>query len=285
MKLGLFGINVGVCATDPDALVRVATAAETAGWDSVWTGEHYVLPTEFVPPSPAPGDTPMLDPFVALSVIAARTSTILLGTGVTVVPLHQPLALAKRVASLDLVSGGRFQFGVGVGYLEPEFQALDAPLAERGRRTMEYLDAMRTIWADEDPAFKGEFLSYDGLRAEPRPVQRPAPPLHFGGHVRSSFRRAVAHGHGWFGYALDRPAIDGCLAGLRAAAAEVERPAELPPLEVSVTPHPRMTLDKTTVAALSDLGVDRLILLPRGADRADANTLVDYVQRRPAELI
>jgi probable F420-dependent oxidoreductase len=275
MKLGLFGINMDICALDPTVMARVAVAAEQAGWESVWTGEHYVLPAEFVPPSPAPPETPMLDPFVALATAAAHTSTLLVGTGVTVVPLHQPLALAKRVASLDVTSGGRFLFGVGVGYLEPEFRALDAPFDHRGRRMMDHLEAMRAIWTEE---------SYEGVRAEPRPAQSPGPPLHFGGYVTDSFRRAVTHGHGWYGFALQLPAIEHCLAELRTAAASVDRPAELPPLEVSVTPHPRMRLDPESVAQLSELGVDRLILLQPRAARTDADELLRFVEEEPGRL-
>src|SRR4051812_11904101 len=104
MRFGLFGINMDVLATEPAAAVRVARAAEDAGWESVWTGEHYVLPDPWAVPSPAKPDRPMLDPFVALTNVAAHTSRLVLGTGLTVLPYHQPLILAKQVASLDRVS-------------------------------------------------------------------------------------------------------------------------------------------------------------------------------------
>lgn len=275
MKLGLFGINVGLCARDPSVLAQLAVAAEDAGWESVWAAEHYVLPVESGPPSPAPGDTPMLDPFVALATAAAHTTTLLVGTGVIVVPLHQPLALAKRVASLDVVSGGRFLFGVGVGYLQPEFEALGVSLERRGHRLMDSLATMQTIWA------KG---SLDGVQAEPRPPQAPYPPLHIGGYVAASYQRAVAHGHGWYGYALDLAQIEQCVAGLQAAATEVERPDRLAPLEVSVTPHPDLRVDAETVAQLTQLGVDRLILRPQGLARDDGDRLIRFVEEEPARL-
>lgn len=273
MKLGLFGINFNVCARDPAVMTRVAVTAEEAGWESVWTGEHFVLPADFAPPSPAPPDTPMLDTFVALATVAAHTSTLLLGTGVTVVPLHQPLALAKRVVSLDVVSGGRFLFGVGVGYLEAEFRALDTPFDRRGRRLMDHLAAMQAIWTQE---------SFEGVRAEPRPVQTPGPPLHFGGYVTHSYERAVTQGHGWYGFALDLPQIERCTAELRSVAAGLERPDRLPPLEVSVTPDPRMPLDPETMTRLSELGVDRLILLPPRGAHADGEKLLRFVEEEPA---
>jgi probable F420-dependent oxidoreductase len=284
MKLGLFGINMDLCAVDPALAVRVAQAAEAAGWESVWTGEHYVLPDPALGRTPAPPETPLLDPFVALTNVAAHTTTLLVGTGVTVVPVHQPLVLAKKVASLDRVSGGRFLFGVGVGYLAPEFAALGVPLAHRGERMDEYLDALRTIWTNEAFAtFDGRFTSYADVRAEPRPVQQPGPPLHFGGYVPAAYQRAVTRGHGWYGFALDPAATAACLAALRAVEAAHERPAELGPLEISVTPRPGVPLDDAGLAAWAELGVTRLIVLPprppRGASAGDtADALVAFVE-------
>ncbi len=153
MKLALFGINMDICAVDPVRAVDIAEVAEAAGWESVWAAEHYVLPDPPVGSFPGPPDTPLLDPFVTLAAVAARTTTLRLGTGVTVVPLHQPLALAKRVASLDRLSRSRFLFGVGVGYLEEEFKALGANFDDRGRRTLEYLDAMTAVWTSDAPSF------------------------------------------------------------------------------------------------------------------------------------
>jgi alkanesulfonate monooxygenase SsuD/methylene tetrahydromethanopterin reductase-like flavin-dependent oxidoreductase (luciferase family) len=202
---------------------------------------------------------------------------------VTVVPVHQPLVLAKKVASLDRVAAGRFLFGVGVGYLAPEFAALGVPLADRGARMDEYLDAMRTIWASETfAAFDGRFTRYADVRAEPRPVQQPAPPLHFGGYVPASYRRAVTQGRGWYGFALDVAQTEACLATLRATSADNERPAELGPLEVSITPRPGVPLDDAGLAAFAELGVTRLIVLPPrpprdGGPTAAADALVAFV--------
>jgi probable F420-dependent oxidoreductase len=263
MQLGLFGINMDLCAVDPGVAVRVAQAAEAAGWESVWTGEHYVLPDPALGRTPAPPETPLLDPFVALTNIAAHTSTLRVATGVTVVPVHQPLVLAKKVASLDRVSGGRLMFGVGAGYLAPEFAAIGVPLEERGARLDEHLDVLEDIWTAEGfAAFDGRFTKYSGVRAEPRPLQRPGPPLHFGGYVPAAYRRAVTRGHGWYGFALDPAATAACLDALRAAGETHERPAALGPLEISVTPRPGVPLDAAGLAAYAELGVDRLVVLP-----------------------
>ncbi len=273
MKLGLFGINQGLLGTDPSVAVRVARAAEAAGFDSVWTGEHYVLPDPALGRTPAPPETPLLDPFVALTNIAAHTSTLQVGTGVTVVPVHQPLVLAKKVASLDRVSSGRFLFGVGAGYLGPEFDALGVPLAGRGERMDEYLDAMALIWdADGFARFDGQYVSYAQVMAEPRPIQRPGPPLHVGGYAPASYRRAVTRGHGWYGFALDVAGTEACVADLRKAEARHERPDELGPLEISITPHPKAPLDEAGIAAFAELGVTRLIVLPPREPR-DASPL------------
>lgn len=278
VKLGLFGINTWLCAEDPATAVRVARAVEAAGWESVWTGEHYALPDPPVVDSPAHGRTPMLDPFVALTNVAAHTRTLLLGTGVTVVPWHQPLALAKRVASLDRVSGGRFQFGVGVGYLEPEFRALGVSMADRGGRTDDYLAAVRAIWSSETAAHDGRYVSFEGMQAEPRPVQQPGPPLHVGGYVTEAYRRAVTFGRGWYGFSLDLPAAERAVAALREVERAHERPDDLGPLEVSVTPDPSVVLDAATLAAYAELGVTRLIVLPPRSALADADALIAFVE-------
>jgi probable F420-dependent oxidoreductase len=256
MKFGLFGINIGPCA-DPDVARRVAEEAEAVGFESVWTGEHVVLPDPQVPPSPVPPQTPFLDPAVSLTWIAAHTRSLLLGTGIVILPQRNPLVLAKELASVDVVSGGRLVFGLGVGYLRAEFDALGVPFADKGARAMEYLAAMRAVWADEQPAFAGRFVSFRGIQSLPRPRQRPHPPIVIGGHTPAALRRAVAHANGWYGFALDAEATRACLAGLAEAARHVARPAALGPLEVSVTPRGR--LDQDAVRRFADLGVHRLL--------------------------
>ena len=138
MKFGLFGIGSGKCS-DPEVAVRVARAAEAAGFDSVWSGEHVVLPDPQRPPSPVPPHFAMLDPLVALTYIAAHTTTLRLGTGIIILPQRNPLVLAKELASLDVVSRGRLIFGVGVGYLRAEFDARGIPFERRGERTTDYI--------------------------------------------------------------------------------------------------------------------------------------------------
>src|ERR1044071_9027337 len=145
LAFGLFSLNSGPCSY-PETAAKVARAAEDAGFDSLWCGEHVVLPDPQAPPSPmAPGDR-ILDPVVALTWCAAHTKRVKLGTGIIILPQRNPLVLAKELATLDELSGGRLICGIGVGYLEPEFRALGIPFPDRGARTDEYLAAMRAIW-------------------------------------------------------------------------------------------------------------------------------------------
>src|SRR6478609_5178766 len=169
MKLGLFNINMGR-QSRPGAMAEAARAAEAAGFESLWAGEHVVLPDPQAPPSPMAPEDRSLDPIAALTYIAAHTTTIRLGTGIIILPQRNPLVLAKELASLDVLSGGRLIFGVGAGYLEPEFRALGAPFEHRGPRTIEYLQAMTAIWSQRRPSFHGRFVSYDGVQAHPQPL-------------------------------------------------------------------------------------------------------------------
>ena len=280
MDYGLFNINNNACA-DPDVADRVAQAAEGAGFESVWTGEHVVLPDPQVPPSPMPPDGLMLDPVAALSFIAAHTRTIKLGTGIIILPQRNPLVLAKELASLDVLSKGRLIFGIGAGYLEPEFRALGIPMEDRGDRTVEYMEAMRAIWDMDQPEYHGRFVDFAGVQANPRPVQRPTPPMVMGGHTAPAFRRAITHCQGWYGFGLDLERTSACLAGLHEAADRYERPAGLGALQITVTPRGRV--DPALADSFGELGVHRLVLLTGG--KADGDGLVALVEEAGQTLI
>jgi probable F420-dependent oxidoreductase len=272
MHFGLFAINMGVCA-QPDVAVRVAQAAETAGFESVWTGEHVVLPDPQVPPSPLPPDHPLLDPAVALAFIAAHTRSIRLGTGIIILPQRNPLVLAKELASLDVVSGGRLLFGLGIGYLKAEFDALGVPFDDKGPRAIEYLEAMLALWTEPAPSYEGKFVAFRGIQAMPRPVQAPHPPIIIGGHAPAAFRRAVQHGNGWYGFALDVERTAQCIAGLRDALASHERPPALGALEITVTPSERLSPE--TVARYAELGVHRLVPYRRASTEEALRAFID----------
>lgn len=256
MHFGLFAINIGPCAV-PDVAVRVARAAEAAGFESLWTGEHVVLPDPQAPPSPLPPEVPLLDPAVALAFLAAHTERVKLGTGIIILPQRNPLVLAKELASVDVVSGGRLIFGLGVGYLKAEFDALGVPFASKGARAVEYLEAMLAIWTQDEPSYAGRFFAFRGVKAFPRPVQRPHPPIVVGGHAPEAFRRALRHGKGWYGFAQDLEGTARCIAGLEEAARELGRPGGLAGFEISITPAGK--LDRDAAQRYADLGVHRLI--------------------------
>ena len=263
MKFGLFGVNSGPCAS-PKTAAAVATAAEQMGFESVWTPEHVVLPDPRVPPSPLAPDHPMLDPTISLSFIAAHTSKIRLGTGIIILPQRNPVVLAKELASLDVLSNGRLIFGIGVGYLKPEFEAIGASFDRKGPRTEEYLKAMLALWTMPKPEFTGAWVKFKGVDAMPRPVQKPHPEVVFGGHSKEAFSRAARFAKGWYGFALDLEGADECIKGLRAACkAEGKRFEDI---EISISP--RGKVDRDTVKRFADLGVHRLILLPRDDDEA-----------------
>jgi probable F420-dependent oxidoreductase len=266
--IGLFAINSHACAA-PEAAARVAALAERLGYDSLWAGEHVVVPSPRVDPSPMEPDEPILDPLVALAHVAAHTKRIRLGTGVIILPQRNPLVLAKQVASLDVLCGGRLILGLGVGYLEPEMRAIGVPMEGRGTRADEYLAAMRALWEDEAPSHSGAHVSFEAVDAHPRPAQRPLPVV-VGGHTRAAHRRAARSADGY-----------GFLVGLRAMAeqrelmrAAIEKTGRERPLHVSVTPSRR--LDAEVVRAYSELGVDRLIVAPPVGLSLDE--LVEFVE-------
>jgi probable F420-dependent oxidoreductase len=274
MKIGLFQINMEALS-EPEALGKAAVAAEQAGFESLWTGEHVVLPDPQEPPSPMPPEGRLLDPAVALAYAAALTSDIKLGTGIIILPQRNPLVLAKELASVDVLSNGRLIFGVGVGYLPAEFGALGIPMEDRANRSVEYIEAMRAIWSMDQPEYSGKYVNFSGVVANPRPVQKPGPPVVMGGHSAPAFRRSVTMCEGWYGFALDLDATKACVDGIAEAAAKHDRPAELGPLEISVTP--RMRPSPEMVEQYRELGVDRLVLLPNGNTGAEVLEFIDHI--------
>jgi probable F420-dependent oxidoreductase len=273
MKIGIFGIGSGICA-DPAVARQVAQAAERAGLESLWTGEHVVLPDPRVSPSPAEPDFAMLHPSTVLAYLAAVTERVKLGTGIVLIAQRNPVVLAKEIASLDVLSGGRLIFGIGAGYLEPEFRALGVPFAERGARTDEFVAAMRVLWRDEEPVFDGRFVGFAHVQQRPRPTQSGGPPIVVGGASDAAIERAVRLGQGWYGFAMDVAAAKGCIERLGAAQARWGRGDELGELEISVTPRGKMTPD--LVKKFADIGVHRLIaLLPQDSEARALDTVAE----------
>ena len=191
--------------TQPSSLASVARKAEELGFESLWIPEHIILPVEYKSPypysstgrMPAPPQTPLHDPLIALAFVAGITSKIKLATGIFVLPIRNPFATAKAVASLDVLSGGRFIFGVGIGWLEEEFNAVGMSFKDRALRTREYLGLMKELWTAEIPVYKGKTVSIEGCGFMPKPAQRPHPPIVFGGHTEPALKRTARLGDGW----------------------------------------------------------------------------------------
>jgi probable F420-dependent oxidoreductase len=260
MRFGLYAINYGTCA-DPDSLVRVARHAEAAGLDSLWAGEHIVLPSPQPPDYAIAPEIPFLDAVVALALAAANTASITLGTGILELPLHQPVLLAKQLASVDQISGGRLVLGVGVGYLAAEFAALGVALEERAGRTDEHIEAMRALWTMAAPEFHGRHVDFAGIDAHPRPVQPDGPPILIGGNSAMARRRAVTTARGWIPADFDLDATREARRALDRDLQALERPTSLGPFDFTVI-SPTNRLDRRLVDGYRDLGVDQLIVLP-----------------------
>lgn len=210
MKFGLMFANTGPFAK-ADGLREMATAAEEAGFESIWTVEHVIWPSQYDSAYPysasgkMPGDSssPIPDPLVWLSYVAACTSTIRLATGILILPERNPVVLAKSVATLADLSGDRFELGIGVGWLQEEFDALGIPWEKRGARTDEYVAAMRALWSDEEASYQGDFVDFTNVVSNPKPPSGRVP-IVVGGHSKAAARRAGRLGDGFFpGTGLD----------------------------------------------------------------------------------
>jgi len=274
MKFGLFGMNMRPCVT-PETIAAVARAAEEAGFESFWGGEHLALADPQTPGSPIAPHVEFVDLNVTMAFAAAHTRSLRFGTGIMILPLRNPVVLAKQLASIDVLSGGRLIFGIGIGNLEFEFNAVGMPFDHKGRRAEEALAAMKALWTMERAEFRGRYFSFGGVRAEPRPIQQPHPEIVFGGKTTHAFSRTARLGNGWYGYALDLEATRTCIEGIRAACGAVGRRFE--EVEVSITP--KGELDRELARRYAELGVGRLILPPRGRDAAEALRAISAAQR------
>jgi probable F420-dependent oxidoreductase len=204
MEFGLAFANTGPFV-DPDAAAQLGRAAEAAGIDSLWTVEHVIVPKEYESAYPysangkMPGshEAPIPDPLIWLTWVGAATTTLKLATGIVILPQRNPAVLAKEVATLDQLTKGRMVLGVGVGWLEEEFDALGVSFEHRGARTDEYMGALRALWQGDDASFHGDFVNYDGISMNPKPYNGTVP-IHIGGHSRRAARRAGELGDGFF---------------------------------------------------------------------------------------
>ena len=264
MQVGLHALGVGAGA-QREVLDAVAAAAESCGFATLWAGEHvvmvdssssrypYAADGRIAVPAPADWNDPML----TLSFAAATTERIGIATGVLLLPEHNPVVMAKQAATLDRLSGGRLTLGVGIGWSREEFDALGVPFARRAARTAEYVAAMRTLWRAEVASFDGEFVTFDAVRVNPKPVADGRVPIVLGGNSDPALRRVAAWGDGWYGFNLptvsdvaERLAfLDAQCRSIGRATGQLRRAVALSEPQAGDLP------------ALADLGVDELVIV------------------------
>ncbi|MFV0318365.1 MAG: LLM class F420-dependent oxidoreductase [Microthrixaceae bacterium] len=272
MQLGVLPAYRSGLVGDPDSLVRFATSVESAGIDTLYLVEHVAVAANYAgeyPYSdtgrmPLPEDCPIPDPLELTAFLAAHTEGLFFSTGVLVAPHHHPLVLAKRLATLDLVSGGRVDAGFGIGWMREEVEATGASFATRGRRTTEMLRALRCALDDDPASFEGEFFSFDDMRVHPRSGRRIR--LDVGGHGEAAARRAGMVGDGYHPLGLDDSTLASRWALVCRTAEEHGRdPSDL---DLSVT-VPLSNLDHAVLGRLEEIGVGRVVLSTAGVFGAE----------------
>jgi probable F420-dependent oxidoreductase len=266
MKIGISGIGIGT-TPGADKVTTIAVNAERLGYSTIWVPEHVVLLDQYsshYPYSPdhrlnMPMTRPFADPFITLTCAAMVTSKIRLATGICLVPEHNPLVLAKVIATLDFVSKGRVILGVGIGWLEEEFHAVGVPWERRAQRTRDYITAMRKLWGDELSSYAGEFVRFEGARSFPKPIHGAKLPVFFGGESGPALKRAAEYGDGWYGLNMD----------LNETTARIKRLEEMlkangrkrSDIEIAIRPSAIASITKDDLKRYRDAGVDELVLV------------------------
>ena len=278
MKIGLFVPLASPIAT-PDYVGTLASEAEQLGFDSLWVAEHVVLFDDYASRYPyaedgripAGGENGILEPFATLAFLAARTERIRLGTGICLVPQRNPVYTAKAVADVDWLSKGRVDFGVGVGWLAEEFRAVDVPFERRGARCRSYLEVMKRLWCDPVSEYKDGFYELPACRQYPKPIQKPHPPIHFGGESEAALRRVADLGQGWYGFNLDPDALSERLARLDALLAERGRSRR--DVQISVSPYLK-GMDQAKLEGYARAGADQVIVTAFAGDPGQLRALL-----------
>ena len=275
-----YGVALG--KAHPTFHVDITLEAERLGLESVWMPEHLIFPTAMAG-SPYPGQehppvpptTPVFDAFGWLCFLAGRTERIRLGTNVYLLGLRHPFVAARAVQTLDVVSNGRAEVGIGAGWLREEWLAAGLDPATRGRRLDEALGVVKRLWSEPVVEHHGEFYDFGPVAFEPKPVQKPWPKLHVGGESDAALRRAARHGDGWLGLGHTPDSVKAPLARLRELREREERAHE--PFEITIGASLESKDDAARFAAL---GVHRVLLTPWQRSREAVDGL-----RRAAELL
>jgi probable F420-dependent oxidoreductase len=284
-------------AADTSALAGLAQFAESVGFDSIWLSDHVVVPERIASSYPYSPDgqfptaagQPYLEPLAALAYLAAATRRIRLGTHVLILPYRHPLLTAKMVATIDNLSGGRFDLGIGVGWMREEFEALgQSTYPRRGAATDEQLRILKAAWTEDVTSFEGEFYSFERVGANPHPLQKPYPPIWVGGHSQAALRRTAHYADGWLPIGARPPAdlppeqIAVAVATIRTEAEKVGRdPAELRVcFSTTVTFDPPAGTRLAFSGSPTEIAADFDRYLEVGVD----SFIVSFGRRQPAEL-
>lgn len=288
MNIGMTAIGIGKAARS-NTIRAVVENAERLGFARLWAPEHVVLFDTQESRYPYSGDgkfmarsnIDLLDPFIGLTYAAAFSRRIRLATGICLVAEHNPLALAKVIASLDSLSSGRLALGVGIGWSSEEFAALGIPFERRAQRTCEYIEVMRKLWGEEKTSFSGEFVRFDGVRSFPKPSQGTKVPIIFGGESMPALRRVARLGDGWFGVKLNPDQAAAKIATLRKLMSEAGR--DMSELEIIISPYENeVTADD--LRAYHEIGVHEFVPFVRlpGDDRKIPEAL-EHIARQFVE--
>ena len=287
MKIGIF-VTAGHPGSDRAYLEAAGRAAEALGFHSLWVAEHVVLFDEYASRYPyaedgripVRRDAGLIAPFTALSFLAAVTHKIRLGTGICLVPQRNPLYTAREAADVDWLSGGRLDLGVGVGWLREEFEALGVPFARRGERCRSYLEVMKRLWCDDLSQYEDEFYTLPACRQFPKPIQKPFPPIHFGGESGVALERVADIGQGWYGFNLDPAGLAERMTKLRELLAARGRRIE--EIEISVSPYLR-SFTPDMIDAYRQAGAQQVILPVFGRSRDEMLQRLDKVAQTVLE--
>ena len=263
MKIGTFSTFMSPICT-PQMIGDFAQSAESIGLDSLWMGEHVILfdKTESPYPGSASGKLPvpegggMLDTVATFGYLAACTKTLRFGTGITLLPQRNPIYTAKEFTTLDWLTQGRIDFGIGVGWCKEEVVACGYNFHDRGKRCDEMLQMMKQLWTEPVTEFHGEYYDLAPCRMDPKPDQKPHIPIIVGGHSSAGFRRAAKYGNGWYGFQMNLEATAQVILKLDAALAKEARNRD--DFQLVITPPYQVTADM--VKGYEDLGVDQLII-------------------------
>jgi probable F420-dependent oxidoreductase len=278
-------MNIGISLFSgrrPIDTAVVAQKAEALGFDSLWLGEHPVIPVHSSSPAPGTsgGSIPdfysrLVDPFVALARASAVTTRLKLGTGITLVPERNPLLLAKEVATLDYFSKGRFLFGIGAGWNKEETEIMGGNFAHRWTQTREAIEAMKALWAKEAAEYHGTYYDFPPVRSFPRPVQQPHPPIFLGGVAQQVFKRIVAYGNGWMP-TRSTPAL---IRQGRAVLNELAVEAGRDPASITVLAY-IAPAERTVLQALTEAGADAAVVRLEGESEAAALTQLEQLAQQ-----